>query len=82
VAAYTRQRGPEREREPERRSGRGFRRFMAFLAVVAVLVLIVIAAVTISNSTSNTVVHYKKIVAHDASSAISQMEDLINKYTK
>ena len=82
VAAYTRQRGPEREREPERRSGRGFRRFMAFLAMVAVLVLIVIAAVTISNSTSNTVVHYKKIVAHDANSAISQMEDLINKYTK
>jgi serine/threonine protein kinase len=80
VAAYTRQRVPERE--PERRSGRGFRRFMAFLAMIAVLALIVIAAVTISNSTSNTVVHYKAIVAHDAQSAISQMDKLINKYTK
>ena len=54
---------------PERRerSGRGFRRMMAFLALIAVLALVVIAAVVISNSTSNTVVHYKKIVAHDAS---------------
>jgi hypothetical protein len=47
-----------------------------------VLALIVIAAVTISNSTSNTVVHYKKVVANDAQSAISQVQNLINKYTK
>ena len=80
VAAYTR--GPAAEREPERARGRGFRRFMAFLAVIAVLALIVIAAVTISNSTSNTVVHYKKVVANDAQSAISQLSSLINKYTK
>ena len=80
VAAYTRR--PVPEREPERRSGRGFRRFMAFLAMIAVLALIVLVAVTISNSTSNTVVHYKKIVARDAQSAITQMENLVNKYTK
>jgi serine/threonine protein kinase len=80
VAAYARPRAPERE--PPQRSGRGFRRFMAFLALIAVLALIVIAAVTISNSTSSTVVHYKAIVARDAQSAISQMDQLINKYTK
>jgi eukaryotic-like serine/threonine-protein kinase len=69
---------------PERRSrgGRGFRRMMGLLALVAVFALVVIAAVAISNSTSNTVVHYKKIVAHDASSAISQIQNLINQYTK
>ena len=50
--------------------------------VLAVLALIVIAAVTISNSTSNTVVHYQKVVAHDAQSAINQLPNLINKYTK
>ena len=55
---------------------------MAVLALVAVLALIVIAAVTISNSTSNTVVHYRKVVAHDAQSAINQLTDIINKYTK
>jgi serine/threonine protein kinase len=80
VAAYTR--GPAAEREPERARGRGFPRLMAFLAVIAVLALIVIAAVTISNSTSTTVVHYQKIVANDAQSAISKLQNLINKYTK
>jgi serine/threonine protein kinase len=80
VAAYTR--GPAAEREPERTGGRGFRRLMAFLALIAVLALIVIAAVTISDSTSNTVVQYKKVVANDAQSAISQLQGLINKYTK
>jgi serine/threonine protein kinase len=80
VAAYERRPVPERERQ--RSSGRGFRRFIALLALVAVLALIVIAAVTISNSTSNSVVQYRKIVAHDAQSAINQLQDLINKYTK
>jgi serine/threonine-protein kinase len=79
VAAY---RTAEERPQAPARSGRGFRRLMAVLALAAVLALIVIAAVTISNSTSNTVVHYKKIVAHDAQSAINQMRDLINQYTK
>jgi serine/threonine protein kinase len=79
VAAYSRQQVPQAE--PRRSSGRGFRRMMATLALVGVLALIVIAAVAISNSTSNTVVHYKKVVAGDAQSAINQVQDLINKYT-
>ncbi len=81
AAAYTRQTAAEREAPPAR-SGRGFRRMMAVLALLGVLALIVIAAVTISNSTSNTVVHYRKVVAHDAQSAINQLTDIINKYTK
>jgi serine/threonine-protein kinase len=62
--------------------GRGFRRFMALLALVAVFALVVIAAVVISNSTSNTVVHYKKVIAQDATSAINQIENVISQYTK
>jgi serine/threonine-protein kinase len=81
AAAYTRQTAAERQ-APAPRSGRGFRRMMAVLALLGVLALIVIAAVTISNSTSNTVVHYRKVVAHDAQSAINQLTDIINKYTK
>jgi serine/threonine-protein kinase len=81
AAAYARQTSVEHPAPPAR-SGRGFRRMMAVLALLAVLALIVIAAVTISNSTSNTVVHYKKVVAHDAQSAINQLSDIINKYTK
>ena len=82
AAAYARQTGVEDRAAPPSRSGRGFRRMMAVLALLAVLALIVIAAVTISNSTSNTVVQYRKVVAHDAQSAINQLTDIINKYTK
>ncbi|MGZ4299962.1 MAG: protein kinase domain-containing protein [Solirubrobacteraceae bacterium] len=81
AAAYARQTAAE-PLAPPPRGGRGFRRLMAVLALVAVLALIVIAAVTISNSTSNTVVHYRKVVAHDAQSAIDQLQGIINKYTK
>ncbi len=81
AAAYNRQTAAERQAPPQR-SGRGFRRMMAVLALVAVLALIVIAAVTISNSTSNTVVHYRKVVARDTQSAINQLTAIINKYTK
>jgi eukaryotic-like serine/threonine-protein kinase len=75
-------RRPAEAERPPKRSGRGFRRLMGFLALTAVLALIVIAAVLIANSTSNSVVHYQKIVAHDAQSAIDQVRSLINKYTK
>jgi eukaryotic-like serine/threonine-protein kinase len=81
AAAYDRQTVDERQ-GPPRQGGRGFRRMMAVLALLAVLALIVIAAVTISNSTSNTVVHYRKVVARDAQSAINQLSGIINKYTK
>jgi serine/threonine protein kinase len=74
-----RQAAPERARQ---RSGRGFRRMIGFLSLLAVLALIAIAAVLIANSTSNTVVRYQKIVAHDASQAVNQLQNLINKYTK
>jgi serine/threonine protein kinase len=67
---------------PPKRSGRGFRRLMGFFSLLAVLALIVIAAVLIANSTSNTVVHYQKIVSHDAQQAINQVQSLISKYTK
>ncbi|MGO9882407.1 MAG: protein kinase domain-containing protein [Solirubrobacteraceae bacterium] len=63
-------------------SGKGFRRFMALMALIAVFALVVIAAVVISSSTSPTVVHYQKVVGHDAQSAINQLSSLINHYTK
>ena len=67
---------------PPPRSGRGFRRFMVVMALVAVLALLVIAAVVIADSSSSTVVHFQKVVAHDAQSAVNQLGDLVNKYTK
>jgi eukaryotic-like serine/threonine-protein kinase len=67
---------------PEPRSGRGFRRFMVLLALIAVFALVVIAAVAISNSTSNTMVHYQKVIARDVNSAVTQIQNLISQYTK
>jgi eukaryotic-like serine/threonine-protein kinase len=81
AAAYNRTTAAERQAPPSQ-GGRGFRRLIAVLALLGVLALIVIAAVTISNSTSNTVVHYRKVVAHDVQSGINQLTDVINKYTK
>jgi eukaryotic-like serine/threonine-protein kinase len=76
------ERRPAPPERPPQRSGRGFRRLMGFLSLLAVLALIAIAAVLIANSTSNTVVHYQKVVAKDAQSAVTQLQNLINKYTK
>ena len=75
-------RPPPARRAPQTQSGRGWQRLMVLLALLAVFALVVIAAVVISNSTSSTVVHYQKIIARDAQSAISQIQSLISKYTK
>ena len=71
---------PRRAERPRRRRGAG--RFFAFLAVVLLFVGAVAVAVTIAASASNKTVHYRKVVAHDAHSAIQQFEDLVNQYTK
>ena len=67
---------------PEERSRRGLRRMMVLLALLAVFALVVVVAVAISNSTSSTVVHDQKVIAHDVQSAINQIRNLINQYTK
>jgi serine/threonine-protein kinase len=82
--AYTPPMGyAEAQRAPaERSGGRAARRFFAFLAVVLLFVAAVAVAVTISASTSSSVVHFRRVVAHDTSSAIQQFQDLVNQYTK
>jgi serine/threonine-protein kinase len=80
----------QRRGQPARRRGappppsdsRGFRRMLGLLVLLAVIVVVVIVAVAIANSTSSTVIHYQKIVSHDAHSAINQLQNLINQYTK
>ena len=42
----------------------------------------VAAAVTISASTSSSVVHFRKVVAHDTGNAVQQFQNLVNQYTK
>jgi serine/threonine-protein kinase len=66
----------------ERPPNRAMRRFMAFLALAIVFTVAVAVAVILATGTSNTVVHFRTVVGHDAQSAISNLRDLINQYTK
>jgi serine/threonine protein kinase len=78
--------GPDADRrrpaERQRRESHTLRNFMIFLGVVVLFVAAVAVAVTIAASTSNSVVHFRKVVAHDTSSAVKQVQSIINQYTK
>jgi predicted PurR-regulated permease PerM len=70
------------ERPPRRARGRAFRRFLAVVFLMAVFVAAVVVAVVIATGTSSTVVQFRKVVASDAQSAINDVHNLINQYTK
>ncbi len=67
---------------PPRRRGRAMRRFMVFLLLLFVFVAAVAVAVVIATGTSNTMVHFRKVVGADAQHAINSFRDLVNQYTK
>ena len=79
---------PGYERQPAnyptepRRSGKAGRRVAIALTVLLLFVAAVVIAVVISTNTSNTVVQLRTTVAHDAQSAINQVQNLISQYTK
>jgi hypothetical protein len=66
--------------EPRRpgRTGRAFRRFVALLALLLVFVAAVVVAVVIATSSSTTVEHFRTVIAHDAQSALNQLDQLVN----
>ena len=80
AAAAVPRRQPTEQVPPAPRR-RGLRRLMAVLAVLVVLAVIVVVVVLISKGTSTTV-HYEKVVGSDVNQAISQMQQLLDKYTK
>ncbi len=55
---------------------------MILLGMLLFFVAVVAAAAVIATSTSNTVVHFRKVIATDVQDAINQVHDIINKYTK
>ncbi len=73
---------PARAARPAREPRRGGRRFVLFLLVAVLFVAAVAVALTLAASTSSNVVHFKTVVAHDAQSAIKQVQNLVSKYTK
>ena len=81
-AAYARRPAAADRRETQRGGGHALRRFMLVALLLCVFAAVVIVATLIATGTSNTVVHFQQIVAKDTNSAISQIQSLINKYTK
>ena len=65
-------------RAPARRAGRTF----GLLVILLLVIVAVVAAIIISTSTSPTVVHVQRIIAHDFNSAYDQLSSLISQYTK
>ena len=67
-----------REPRPRRRG----RRLLGFFATLLVLVVAIVAAAVIATSTSKTVVQVRTTIAKDWQSAVSQVQSLVNQYTK
>ncbi len=70
------------QRPPARPRNRGLRRFGLFLLLAIIFTAIVAAAVLIATSTSNEVVHLRKVIGSDAQGAINSLRDLVNNNTK
>jgi eukaryotic-like serine/threonine-protein kinase len=73
---------PERAAQRRSTGGRAFRRLLVALMLLGVFAAVVIVAVVIATGTSNTVVHFRAIVAHDTQTAVQKLQGLINQYTK
>jgi serine/threonine protein kinase len=61
-----------------RRRRRAARRLFTLLTISALFVAAVAVSVILATSTSNSVVHFRKVVGHDAQSAINSVRDVIN----
>jgi len=81
-APQRRRSAPPGEMPGARRGNRAIRRLLALLAIAILFTAAVGAAVAISTSTSNSVVHFRTVVSHDAQSAIQAVKNLINGNTK
>jgi serine/threonine-protein kinase len=74
---------PAAQRAPRRGGGRrAFRRLVALALLAIVFIAAVAISATIATSTSNTVVHFRNAVSKDTNSAVTDLKDFINKYTK
>ncbi|MBV9311434.1 MAG: serine/threonine protein kinase [Solirubrobacterales bacterium] len=65
-----------------RRRNRALRRLMALVVLATLFAAAVAIAVVLATSTSNTVVHLRTVVSHDAQSAIKDIKGIVNGNTK
>jgi hypothetical protein len=58
------------------------RRLALLSMLLVVFVAGIVVAVAVSTSTSQPIVHYRQVVAHDLKGAISTMDNIIKRYTQ
>ena len=75
--AFENQRYAAADPQPRSGAGRAFRRAMVAVVLMLAFLAAVVIAVVVATSTSSTVVHYRKVVASDAQSAIRTLEGII-----
>jgi eukaryotic-like serine/threonine-protein kinase len=77
-------RAPRAAARETRRRGRNrpLRRLLRLLALALLFTAAVAIAVVLATSTSNTVAHFRTVVAHDAQTAIKDVKNIINGGTK
>jgi hypothetical protein len=78
--AQARRADAEAQRPPQR-GHRGLRRLLVAIVLLVIVVAIIVATLLLSHSAAQRF-EYQRIVAHDAQTAISQLESLVNRYTK
>jgi serine/threonine-protein kinase len=82
TSARARPARPAAAAAPQRRKGRTANRLFVFLLLAVLFTAAVAIALVLATDTSNTVVHYRRVVGHDTQSVINNLHDLINQYTK
>jgi serine/threonine protein kinase len=58
------------------------RRATGLMLLLLALIVVVVVVIIVTTATSSTIVHYQKVIAHDAHSAIDQVTAIIKRYTK
>ena len=67
---------------PAARRQRNPARAAALLIFAVLVVLAIVIAVALTSSSGSTVVHYQKVIAKDAQTAITDLQNIISQYTK
>jgi serine/threonine-protein kinase len=67
---------------PRRRTRRALRRLLLLLGLLVLFVVAVVVAASILVSNAQPVVHYRTVIAHDLTTAITDVKRIIHRYTR
>lgn len=55
---------------------------LGIFVMLLLVIVLVVAAIVIATGSTNTVVHYSKVIAHDFQTGYNKLSHLISQYTK